>query len=124
MIDDFILLPWPHKDLSPNARVHWRDRADQVAKQRKAAYYATKAALSVSARENLMSAGKLAVRVEFFPPDRRARDLDNLMASCKGIFDGIADALGVNDRHFVPTFNLSDHRVDYGAVRVTVEPVA
>jgi crossover junction endodeoxyribonuclease RusA len=34
------------------------------------------------------------------PPDRRARDLDNMLASIKSGLDGLADALEANDRRF------------------------
>jgi hypothetical protein len=42
----------------------------------------------------------LQVDLTFIEPDRRPRDIDNLLASCKGLLDGIADALGVDDRCF------------------------
>lgn len=44
--------------------------------------------------------GKIAYRFSFFPPDRRARDEDNLIASMKSSLDGIAEALRVNDKNF------------------------
>ena len=38
-----------------------------------------------------------AVRLTFCPPDRRVRDLDGVLSSCKAGCDGIADATGVDD---------------------------
>lgn len=38
--------------------------------------------------------------VTFHPPGRYGYDEDGLMSRCKAIFDGIADAIGVNDRNF------------------------
>lgn len=38
----------------------------------------------------------------FIPPDNRPRDIDNLLASCKELIDGIAQGLGVNDKQFRP----------------------
>ena len=35
-------------------------------------------------------------------PDRRHRDLDNLLAASKPIIDGMAQALGVDDSRFKP----------------------
>jgi hypothetical protein len=35
-----------------------------------------------------------------YPPDRHARDDDNLAASCKAYRDGIAQALGCDDSLF------------------------
>jgi crossover junction endodeoxyribonuclease RusA len=34
------------------------------------------------------------------PPVKRNRDADNLLAACKAYFDGIADAIGINDSRF------------------------
>jgi crossover junction endodeoxyribonuclease RusA len=34
--------------------------------------------------------------------DKRHRDADNCLAAAKAGLDGMADALGVNDRHFQP----------------------
>jgi crossover junction endodeoxyribonuclease RusA len=60
--------------------------------------------------------------VTFQPPDKRRRDRDNLQASLKAHFDGIADALGVNDSLFVPTYAIGEP-VKGGAVRVEITPL-
>lgn len=39
-----LILPWPSKDLSPNARVHWARKARAVKSSREQAYYLAKAA--------------------------------------------------------------------------------
>lgn len=44
--------------------------------------------------------GGIALRFDFHPPDKRRRDLDNMLASIKAGVDGIADALGVDDQRF------------------------
>jgi len=88
-----VVLPWPHKHLSPNARVHWATKAREVKKHRQWAHWATPARLQVEA-------ARLAVTVTFNPPDKRSRDADNLMASCKSYLDGIADSLGIDDSVF------------------------
>ena len=53
----------------------------------------------------------------FCPPDRRARDLDGLLSSCKASLDGVAHALGVNDARFEP-LTLRRGRVVKGGVVV------
>jgi crossover junction endodeoxyribonuclease RusA len=88
-----IVLPWPHKSLSPNARVHHMAKAREVKKHRQLARWATPARLQVEAE-------RLAVTVTFNPPSRRRMDADNLMASVKSFLDGIADALGIDDNRF------------------------
>lgn len=44
----------------------------------------------------------IPVSIVFVAPDRRHRDLDNCLAAAKSQLDGIADALGVNDKRFRP----------------------
>ena len=44
--------------------------------------------------------GSIGYRCTFFPPDRRARDEDNLIASLKSSLDGIAQALRIDDKCF------------------------
>jgi hypothetical protein len=87
-----IFLPWPDRRLSPNARGHWSSlfRAKRAAKEE--AYYLTK-----QAGVEKIQAESLTVRYSFFPPSRRAYDLDNLVASMKAAADGIALAIGVDD---------------------------
>lgn len=90
-----ISLPWPAKELSPNfrSRSHW-PRTREVGRARKVAWGLTLAA---------GASGKL-LTVTFNPPDRRARDKDNLIASVKAYQDGIADALKSNDSTFDPEY--------------------
>ena len=63
--------------------------------------------------------GPITLHLTFCEPDKRHRDRMNVEASCKAYFDGIADALGVNDRRFVPTYAWGE-RVKCGAVVVTL----
>lgn len=88
-----VVLPWPHKNLSPNARVHHMAKATLVKKHRQWARWATPARLQVEAE-------RLSLTITFNPPDKRRRDTDNLLASVKSYFDGIADALGIDDIRF------------------------
>ena len=65
-----------------------------------------------------IEADKLHVAVTFFPPDRRAYDQDNLIARMKSGFDGLADVLGVDDKHWSLSITRSDEIG--GFVRVEV----
>lgn len=107
-------LPWPHKDLSPNSRCHWSKKS-KAAKSYRAACHILCRAAGIKAPE-----GKILLSLEFIPPDRRSRDLDNLLSSCKALLDGIADALAVNDSRFVPQLMMSDTTTKGGAVRVRI----
>lgn len=98
-----ILLPWPPKELSPNARVHWRKRA-----ARAKAYRADCGWLTLHADPDVPDEGPIPVSVRFCEPDKRRRDTDNLLASIKAGLDGVADALHVNDSRFLLTLERGD----------------
>lgn len=87
-----IFLPWPDRRLSPNARVHWTALARAKKQSKKWAFYLTK-----EAGLGKIEADSITVKYSFFPPSRRAYDLDNLVASMKAAADGIALAIGVDD---------------------------
>ena len=94
-----INLPWPDARLNPNARVHWAVKSPVTKAARLLAYYTTRTAGAAVEGDK-----PIALRVVFHAPDRRHRDRTNAEAACKAYFDGIADALGVNDRRFEPTY--------------------
>nr|WP_243846988.1 hypothetical protein [Sphingomonas japonica] len=112
---------WPAKPLWPNfrSRSHWpKTQALKVA--RAEAYYATKAA-----RLGLIAGdGIIPVQATFNPPDRRTRDYDNCSSTLKPFFDGIADALGVNDSSFRPQPIIVGDVVKGGRLTVTIGEVA
>lgn len=87
-----IRLPWPPAVLSPNARAHWASKASRAKKYRRDACIAAQAA---GCRK--IGCEALSVEITFYPPDRRHRDTDNMLASIKAGLDGIADAAGVDD---------------------------
>lgn len=86
-----VVLPWPCRELSPNARVHWARKA------RAAKTYGTIAAFEALQLKRPKGLKCVRVVIEFYPPDNRRRDLDNMLASMKPAIDGIAAAIGVDD---------------------------
>lgn len=114
-------LPWPPIALNPNSRPHY-----MVLARSKKAY---RASCGWSAREQGAkpldgeSDARINVHLVFVPPDRRARDEDNLVASMKSGLDGLADALGVDDKRFRLTQEIELGRIG-GYVRVTVGTAA
>lgn len=107
-------LPWPPKELSPNARVHWRQ------KHKHAKAYRRTCGLIALALDAPRLSGKKYFWVTFCPPDRRSYDDDNLVARFKAGRDGIADGLGIDDKNFVTTINIGKP-VPGGAVRVLIQ---
>lgn len=90
-----ITFGWPSKHLSPNARVHWAVRSKK-AKEYRAACYVN----ALAAKPLIDWDGDIHLWIDYYPPDRRARDQDNMISSSKALFDGLADALKVNDKRF------------------------
>lgn len=108
-----IVLPWPDKRLFPNWKRahHWRSYRPAEAQAREDGAKATYAALGLGLREiraALRGDGKIAMTITFYPPDRRHRDDDGMIGAFKNWRDGIADALGVDDRRFRPHYFFED----------------
>lgn len=96
-----LVASWPASVLSPNNRAHWRRKAAARKAQRQDGYL-----LALGLKPRLASVdATIPVRLEFCPPDRRGRDLDNMLASCKGLLDGIAEAMCVDDKRFRPSLD-------------------
>ena len=101
-----IILPWPNKALWPNGRAHYMVKAREAKKLRAAAGWAAKAA------KIRLGNSPIPVHIVVHPKAKGpAPDKDNCAAAAKSALDGIADALGINDRHFAaPTVEISDKR--------------
>jgi crossover junction endodeoxyribonuclease RusA len=90
-------LPFPTADLSPNARLHWAKKAKAAKAYRSECHWLTLAA----GIRRIDWTGDIHLWIDFFPPDRRRRDDDNMIAAFKSGRDGIADALRVDDNRFL-----------------------
>lgn len=91
-----IALPWPAKALHSNSRAPRMAVAKSTAKARGDAHFMAKQA-------GLGRWPEASILIEYYPPSRRG-DPQNVPASLKAYIDGIADAMGCDDRGF---------RVDY-----------
>ncbi len=88
-------LPWPPRELSPNARPHWRVKHYATSQYRQECYVAIRKAVGPS---SACPTGQVTAKVVFVVPDRRRRDLDNALASMKAAFDAmVAAGLLVDD---------------------------
>jgi len=94
-----IILPWPPASLSGHAKGHWRSKAAVTAKHRE---WARNAALA-SGCSGIRTTGDIRVIATFYPPSRRG-DRVNFPNRMKPYWDGIADALKVNDSRFLPSY--------------------
>lgn len=113
-----LTLPWPPKGLSPNARNHWATTAKLKKAYRKACALT---AMEQGARR--LSADRLQVHLHFVPPNRRARDWDNLIASMKSGLDGLVDVIQVDDSRWKLSFDVAEGVVG-GMVKVRISGVA
>lgn len=88
-----IVLPLPPAACSPNARAHWRTKHRAMQVYREAAYLAAMAAIR-AARPPLAGLPwqTATEQATFAFRQARRRDADNLLASLKAAFDGLADA--------------------------------
>jgi crossover junction endodeoxyribonuclease RusA len=111
-----IILPWPPKELSPNARLHW----SKVSKAKKS-YRAACAWTAKSQGLTAMEADTLHLSLTFFPPTRRAFDLDNALSRMKSGLDGLADVLGVDDAHWTLTIAKAGEIGGMVRVRISYE---
>jgi crossover junction endodeoxyribonuclease RusA len=99
-----IELPFPVGALSGHNTGHWRAKTGAVAKHREWARIATTAAWGDGGYD---LEGDIRISVTFYPPDRRG-DRTNFPNRMKPYWDGIADALKVNDRRFLPSYHFAE----------------
>lgn len=107
-----IELPWPHKILWPNGRTRSVGyKASETAKHKE---WGRIAALATGA-QHTWNGGKndrIPVLLKFYPkPKGPAPDKDNAQASVKAYLDGIAKAMGVDDRLFDPRTEIASERL-------------
>lgn len=95
MIQHTLTLKWFPAELRPNARVNVYKKNSIFQQYKK---YCRQEAVILQGLQQK----PIAVTLLFTPPDNRRRDLDNCLAACKAMLDGISDAIGVDDRYFHP----------------------
>ena len=75
-----------------------------MATHRAWAFHATRAA---KVKALIPDEGDIRIHVRFVPPNRRG-DRANYAIRLKPYFDGIAEALNVNDRRFLPSYEFCE----------------
>lgn len=117
-----LTIPWPHKDLGQNSRVHWRTRHHLTALARRDAFLLTRQ-LPESQREPVSRAQALRLTVTLFPPTGRVRpDQDNCLARLKAALDGICSCCAVDDSMIRETVIRWGDKLPGGCVRIELEP--
>jgi len=109
-----LTLPWPPKGLSPNPRLHWAAKSKLTKAYKEVCWALCKQAGMVAPDSQ-----RIALWLDVYPPDRRARDDDNIIASFKAGRDGLALALGIDDKRFVLRPFVKDQIGGFIKVRLT-----
>jgi crossover junction endodeoxyribonuclease RusA len=92
-----VKLPYPDKVIWPNGRTLNRKYKSASVKAHRG--WAHSAALG--AKHGQQFTAPVTVRLVVYPKARGPLpDQDNCIAACKAYLDGIADAIGINDRDF------------------------
>lgn len=101
--------PWPPKELSSNARVHWRVQRKAVKQYRDLCGWTC---LGHGLPQWSHDGARLVFA--FHPPDRRRRDPHNMPTAMKPAIDAIAIAMGQDDGGFECVFPVRFERVVKG----------
>ena len=88
-----VTLSWPVAALRSNSRTHWGLKARAVATAR----YEAKV---IAEQAKLPCWPNAKIFIEYYPPSYRG-DIHNVPSSLKAHIDGIADAMGCDDKGFV-----------------------
>lgn len=111
-----VALPWPSSKLLPNARSPGAWRIKQSAAK---AYKADCTIVCRAAGLRPLDMDRAHLTLRFCPPDRRRRDLDNMLAAFKQGLDAISESIGIDDCHFGLTL-VRGEPVKGGSVEVTI----
>ncbi len=99
-----VTIPFPDSDLMPNRKNgrHWGSTQTVKRKAWDDAYMLALQAVRSSQSGWVRPDGSVPLVLTFCEPDKRNRDIDNLLAACKAQLDALATALVINDRQFHP----------------------
>lgn len=96
-----------------NLREHWATKAKRVAEQRALGAMKVRAATDAGDRAGMLAAGLVVTLTRIAP---RPLDDDNLASAFKAVRDGVADAIGIDDRDPRVAWRYAQerHGSDYG----------
>jgi crossover junction endodeoxyribonuclease RusA len=104
-------LPYP-----PSANTYWRNLSDRTLISRKGRRYRKEVAALLMLERARPMLGALILRVKVYPPDRRKRDLDNIL---KALLDALEHGGAFEDDNQIAALHIERCCVQRGGV-VTV----
>lgn len=97
-----IILPFPPAEFSGHNTGQWFGKSRTIATYRAEAFHITRSWLR-TAGFVVHASGDILISFRFVPPDNRG-DRTNFAGRLKPQIDGIAEALGINDKRFLPSY--------------------
>ena len=97
-----VKLPFPAAELFPNRNngKHWTATFQAKERDKLEGWAATREAMDAVGPQEWPE--HISLYLLYMTPDKRHRDADNMLAASKALIDGMAEALGVNDKRFKP----------------------
>jgi crossover junction endodeoxyribonuclease RusA len=112
-----IELPWPPRDVSPNARGHWAKKARAVKAYRDACGWEL-----IAQNAPKLKAERIAYSMTFHPPGDYAYDDDNLVARMKAGIDAVATYIDIDDSKWtLRSISRGEPKPKVGAVVIELE---
>lgn len=110
-------LPWPPSALFKSAHATRQEKSAVAEKYKQACF-----ALTKQAEFKLSDSPKLAIWLDFYPPDRRYREDENITAAFRPGCDGLMLALGIDFKR-IRQLSYVQHEIGgYVKVRITEVP--
>jgi crossover junction endodeoxyribonuclease RusA len=110
--------------LGQNSRIHWKAKADATRKAKTEAHRAVLSQLTPLQRASLKQAKKIRVFYAWHAkPTGAIVDDDNMISLMKSTRDGIAQAIGIDDKIFKTVGAECVGRCAGGGVLITLEAV-
>jgi crossover junction endodeoxyribonuclease RusA len=92
-----LVFPYPPSGLNPNKRLHWAQKVKMKNQQKDLGY-----CVASRFKDEFIGAKTISLLLVFYAESKRPFDLDNALASCKALIDGISKGLNFNDKDFLP----------------------
>ncbi len=124
-----LVFPWFNPVLNPNVKKFYMVKAKAQKSQKNEWYFLTKKQLPIvpemaTVKKNLTvqkTAEGIELSITYYPPDKKRRDKDNCKAAIKGGLDGLALAIGIDDRYFSYGYERNGEVREGGEIEIEIK---